>query len=88
MFSRDNGQELSFGRLKNAQPGGADGYRLGTWTHNGIVSGPLGCAYETGSDFRIVWVIDNSLIGVIADGSNGPAMTEWSENSAYVVYGG
>jgi hypothetical protein len=29
-----------------------------------------------------------TLIGVIADGSNGPAMTAWWENSAYVVYGG
>lgn len=63
----------------------ADGYRLGTWTHNDIVSGPLGCAYVTGGDFRIVWVIDSALIGVMADGSYGPAMAAWWQNPAYVV---
>jgi len=65
----------------------ADGYKLGTWTHNYIVAGVLGCAYTGNGDFRMVWVIDSALIGVIADGSYGPAMNEWWTNSAYVVYG-
>jgi hypothetical protein len=64
----------------------ADGYKLGTWTHNYVVAGLLGCAYVANGDFRMVWVIDGSLIGVIADGSSGPAMNEWWTNSAYVVY--
>lgn len=64
----------------------ADGYKLGTWTHNYIVAGVLGCAYVANGDFRMVWVIDSALIGVIADGSYGPTMNEWWTDSAYVVY--
>jgi len=66
----------------------ADGYKLGTWTHNYIVAGVLGCTYTPNGDFRMVWVIDSALIGVIADGSYGPTMNEWWTNSAYVVYSG
>jgi hypothetical protein len=62
-----------------------DGYRLGTWTHNYVVSGLLGCAYETSTDFRMVWILDNVLIGVIADGTNGQAMYDWWTGSAYVI---
>jgi hypothetical protein len=33
----------------------------------------------------MVWVIDGALIGVIADGTDGPTMYAWWENSAYIV---
>lgn len=67
----------------------ADGYKLGTWTHNYIVTGPLGCSsYTNNGDFRIVWVIDNSLIGVIAEGSYGPTTYAWWMDSAYLVSNG
>jgi hypothetical protein len=59
----------------------ADGKKLGSWTHDGVTAGMLGCSYTDGG-FRIVWVIDNALIGVIADGSDGPAMYEWWTNTA------
>jgi hypothetical protein len=63
----------------------ADGYRLGPWTWNGIDSGVLGCSYTSDDDFRMVWVIGNALIGVIADGSDGSTMYAWWKNSAYVI---
>ena len=63
----------------------AAGYRLGTWNHNGITEGSLGCAYTTGTNFRIVWTVDNSLIGLIADGYNGLVMYGWWENIAYIT---
>jgi hypothetical protein len=65
----------------------AAGYRLGTWTHDYAVSGLLGCAYRSGTDFRMVWILDNSLIGVIADGTNGQVMYDWWTHSAYVTNG-
>lgn len=65
----------------------AAGYRLGTWTHDYAVSGLLGCAYLNGTDFRMVWILDNSLIGVIADGTNGQVMYDWWTDSAYVTSG-
>jgi hypothetical protein len=63
----------------------AGGHRLGTWTHNEVNAGMLGCTYTTSGGFRMVWVIDGGLIGVIADGSNGQAMYSWWEHSAYVL---
>lgn len=66
----------------------AAGYRLGTWTHYGLPAGPLGCAYLADGDFRMVWVIDGSLIGVIADGNNGTLMYDWWTKWCYVTGGG
>jgi hypothetical protein len=63
----------------------AGGYKLGTWTHDDVVSGMLGCAYTGDGDFRTVWIFNNALIGVIADGSNGPAMNIWWTESAYLI---
>ncbi len=63
----------------------ADGYELGTWNHDGLLEGPWGCAYTSGSDFRMVWVADPSLVGVIADGSNGATMYAWWANWGYVL---
>ena len=51
------------------------------------MSGLLGCAYLNGTDFRMVWILDNSLIGVIADGTNGQVMYDWWTDSAYVTSG-
>lgn len=65
-----------------------DGYKLGVWTHYGLPAGPLGCAYVSDGDFRMVWVIDNSLIGVIADGTNGLLLDDWWRNHCYVIGGG
>jgi hypothetical protein len=33
----------------------------------------------------MVWILDNVLIGVIADGTNGQAMYDWWTGSAYVI---
>ena len=65
----------------------ASGFRLGTWTHNNVAAGPLGCSYMANGGFRMVWVIDNSLIGVIAEGSDGPTMYAWWTKSADVAPG-
>lgn len=65
----------------------AAGYKLGTWSYKYVVAGPLGCTYTEGGSFRMVWVIDNALIGVIVDGSYGSTMYAWWANSAYVVSG-
>ncbi|MGO9782850.1 MAG: hypothetical protein ACLPKE_05925 [Streptosporangiaceae bacterium] len=68
----------------------AAGDKLGLWTHNGVPTGPLGCSYTTvdgAEDFRMVWVIDNSLIGVIADGTVGSLMYDWWTNWCYVTDG-
>lgn len=65
----------------------AGGFKRGTWTYYGLNAGLLGCTYEPNGDFRMIWVIDSALIGVVADGTNGPAMTEWWINSGYVVSG-
>jgi hypothetical protein len=61
------------------------GHKLGTWTHNEVDAGMLGCTYTTSGGFRMVWVIDEALIGVIADGSNGSTMWTWWQNWAYVI---
>jgi hypothetical protein len=63
----------------------AGGHRLGTWTHNEVNAGMLGCTYTTSGGFRMVWVIDGGLVGVIADGSNGSTMYSWWLHSAYVL---
>jgi hypothetical protein len=65
-----------------------DGYKLGSWTHEGVLAGPLGCAYVSNGDFRMVWIIDSSLVGVIADGTSGQVMTEWWDSWCYVIGGG
>jgi len=64
----------------------ADGELLGTWNHNGVTAGMLGCADENGG-LRIVWVIDTGLIGVIADGTDSSALYGWWMNSAYLISG-
>jgi hypothetical protein len=61
------------------------GHRLGTWSHDEVTAGMLGCTYTASGGFRMVWVIDGALIGVIADGTDGPTMYAWWENSAYIV---
>ena len=35
----------------------------------------------------MVWLIDNSLIGVVADGVNGTVMYDWWSNWCYVTGG-
>ena len=65
----------------------ADGYKLGTWSYKYVVAGPLGCTYTEAGGFRMIWVIDNASVGVIADGSSGPTMYAWWANSAYAVAG-
>jgi len=62
----------------------AGGYSLGTWTHNQMVAGTLGCSYTTDGNFRIVWVINNALVGVIAVGSDSSTMYTWWKGSASV----
>ncbi len=66
----------------------AAGYRLGTWAHNGVPAGMLGCADTRSGGFRMVWVIDSAQIGVIADGSDGTTMTAWWTRWCYVTGGG
>jgi hypothetical protein len=61
------------------------GDRLGTWTYNSIPTGTLGCTYTANGSFRMVWTIDGSLVGVIADGSNGETMYNWWTKWCYVV---
>jgi hypothetical protein len=63
----------------------ASGHRLGTWTWNNVDAGLLGCSYTSDGNFQMVWVIDDSLIGVIAEGSDGSTMYAWWRNAAYVV---
>jgi hypothetical protein len=63
----------------------ADGYELGTWDHDGFLAGPWGCAYIDGGDFRMIWVADAPLIGIIADGTDGSAMYSWWTNWGYVL---
>jgi hypothetical protein len=63
----------------------AAGHLLGTWTHDYVVSGLVGCAYLSDTDFRMVWIVDDYLIGVIADGTSGQAMYDWWTDSAYVI---
>ena len=63
----------------------AAGYEVGTWNHDGLLEGPWACAYTSSSDFRMVWVADTSLVGVIADGTNGATMYSWWTNWAYVL---
>lgn len=65
----------------------AAGSKLGSWTYYGVTAGLLGCTDEPNGDFRMVWVIDSALVGVIADGANGSAMTAWWVSSGYVVSG-
>jgi hypothetical protein len=62
----------------------ADGQWLGTWNHNNVVAGMLGCTY-TNNGLRIVWGIDNALIGMTAYGSDSAAMYQWWTNSAYLI---
>lgn len=66
----------------------ADGNKWGTWSYKDVVAGSLGCTYTEAGGFRMVWVIDNALVGVIADGSYGSDMYAWWVNSAYVVANG
>jgi hypothetical protein len=63
----------------------AGGHRLTTWTHKDVAAGTMGCSYTTDGNLRIVWVINNALIGVIASGSDGSAMYNWWKDSGYVV---
>ena len=65
----------------------AGGKKLGSWSHDGVTAGMLGCSYTDGG-FRIVWIIDNGLIGVIAEGSDGPAMYDWWTDTACLGRGG
>jgi hypothetical protein len=65
----------------------AAGDMVGTWDHDYVTVGVLGCSYLTDGSFRIVWVFANPLIGIIADGANGEAMYSWWTNSAYAVSG-
>ena len=44
-------------------------------------------APTSGGDFRMVWLIDNSLIGVVADGTNGTVLNDWWSNWCYVTGG-
>jgi hypothetical protein len=60
------------------------GQWLGTWNHNNVVAGMLGCTY-TNNGLRIVWGIDNALIGMTAYGSDSAAMYQWWTNSAYLI---
>lgn len=62
----------------------AGGQELGTWDHDGFLAGPWGCGYVNGN-LHMVWVADTSLIGVVADGSNGPALYSWWTNWGYVL---
>jgi hypothetical protein len=66
----------------------AAGNMVGTWDHDYVTAGVLGCSNLSDGGFRIVWVIANPLIGIIADGTNGQVMYSWWTNSAYVVSGG
>lgn len=66
----------------------AAGQKLGPWTHNNVNVGLLGCTATTTGGFRMVWVIDSALVGVIADGSDGTVMSDWWQQSAYVVSSG
>jgi hypothetical protein len=61
----------------------AGGHELGQWNHDGVPEGPWGCAFVRG-DLEMVWVSDASLIGVIADGSDGPALYAWWTRSGNV----
>jgi hypothetical protein len=63
----------------------AEGDVVDTWSHDYVTAGVVGCYYAASSDFRILWLIDRSLIGVVVDGSNGPAMYAWWMESAYVI---
>ncbi len=65
----------------------AGGHKLGTWTYHNLNAGMLGCTATNGG-FRMVWVIDSALIGVIADGSDGTTMVNWFRNWAYVISSG
>ena len=63
----------------------AGGYELGRWTHKDVAAGTFGCSHTTEGNLRIVWVINNALIGVIASGSDGSAMYKWWKESGYVA---
>ena len=58
----------------------AGGHELGSWDHDGLFAGPWGCTYVSSGGLRIVWVDDASLVGFIADGSDGPALYSWWTN--------
>ena len=64
-----------------------DGQWLGLWHHNNVTAGMLGCANVNGG-LRIVWGIDNALIGITAYGSDSAAVYQWWTNSAYLITGG
>jgi hypothetical protein len=66
----------------------AAGRKLGTWTWNNVNVGALGCTVTTDGGFRMVWVIDSALIGVVAEGSDGVTMNGWWRKWAYVVSSG
>jgi hypothetical protein len=61
----------------------AGGHELGTWDHDGFLAGPWGCADVSGGDWEMIWVADNSLVGIVADGSDGSALYSWWTNWGY-----
>jgi hypothetical protein len=86
-FANANAAESWFNGLTSGfvdQDNCAAGYKLGSFSHAGTVAGQLGCAYTNGH-FRMVWIIDSALVGVVADGSTGLEMTQWWDNWSYVI---
>jgi hypothetical protein len=63
----------------------ADGSYVGTWSHDGSVAGQLGCGLEANGLLRIVWIVDNNQVGIIAEGSNHQALYNWWNSNACAV---
>ena len=63
----------------------ADGSHVGTWSHDGSVAGQLGCGLEANGMLRIVWIVDDNQVGIIAVSSDHQALYNWWESNACAV---
>jgi hypothetical protein len=63
----------------------ASGSFVGYWTHPGSAGGRVGCGVAANGMLRIVWIIDDNQVGIIAEGSNFQAMDNWWKSNACAV---
>jgi hypothetical protein len=61
------------------------GSYVGTWSHDGSVAGQLGCGLEANGALRIVWMVDDDQVGLIAGSSDHQALYNWWKSNACAI---
>ena len=61
------------------------GSYVGTWSHDGSVAGQLGCGLGADGVLRIVWIVDDNQVGIIAQNSDHQALYNWWKSNACAV---